>query len=523
MDRIKTNIKRHYTNSRLWINSHKKEFYILLFILLIASFTRLYRIDEYMTFLGDEGRDVILVRRFLMYGDIMLIGPGTSIGNMYLGPLYYYFMAPALLLAGYSPVGPAVLVALLGIATVWLIWFTAREWFGRAAGMVAALLYALSPTVIIYSRSSWNPNIMPFFALLCMYGIWRVWKHKEYAWLPVVGVSLAGAMQSHYLALLIVPSIGIIWLLSTVSAIRSHSLNKRYIAMNLLALLSFIVLMSPLVIFDARHGWRNFNAIKVFFTERQTTVSIRPWNALPQLWPQLSKVSTRLVGGYDMRVGQWVAIGIVATVFIALTKRKFFKTANGPSALFLLSIWFGVSLAGLALYKQEVYDHYYGFFFPVPFLIIGALIGTIIDRYKIRGAWLGGTALVFLIWASLMASPLRYSPNRQLTRSVSVTDFIREKANGTPFNFAVIAERNYEGAYRYFFDQKNDPVYDINAQDTQGSITSQLFVVCEMERLKCDPTHNAKTEIANFGWTEIEEEWEVFGTTVFKLVHSQLQ
>ena len=34
------------------------------------------------------------------------------------------------------------------------------------AGLVAALLYAISPTVIIYSRSSWNPNIMPFFALL---------------------------------------------------------------------------------------------------------------------------------------------------------------------------------------------------------------------------------------------------------------------------------------------------------------------------------------------------------------------
>ena len=34
----------------------------LLIILLIGAFLRLYRIGEYMTFLGDEGRDAIIVR-----------------------------------------------------------------------------------------------------------------------------------------------------------------------------------------------------------------------------------------------------------------------------------------------------------------------------------------------------------------------------------------------------------------------------------------------------------------------------
>ena len=47
-------------------------------IIAIGAFLRLYKIDEYMT-LGDEGRDVIVVSRFLKYFDIMLVGPGTSI------------------------------------------------------------------------------------------------------------------------------------------------------------------------------------------------------------------------------------------------------------------------------------------------------------------------------------------------------------------------------------------------------------------------------------------------------------
>ena len=40
-----------------------KKNWILVAILLIGSFLRLYKIGEYMTFLGDEGRDAIIVRR----------------------------------------------------------------------------------------------------------------------------------------------------------------------------------------------------------------------------------------------------------------------------------------------------------------------------------------------------------------------------------------------------------------------------------------------------------------------------
>ena len=93
-----------------------------------------------MTFLGDEGRDVIVVGRFLTEGDLILVGPGTSIGNMYLGPLYHYIMAPALFLARYSPIGPAIQIALLGIATIFFVWFAGREWFGKKVAFITAFI-----------------------------------------------------------------------------------------------------------------------------------------------------------------------------------------------------------------------------------------------------------------------------------------------------------------------------------------------------------------------------------------------
>src|SRR5690242_5825225 len=104
---------------------------ILLFLILcLAAFMRLYRIGDYLTFLGDEGRDVLVVWNIL-HGHLTLLGPTASVGGFFLGPIYYYFMTPFLWLFNYNPVGPAVMVALIGIATVWLIYFVTSQFFNR--------------------------------------------------------------------------------------------------------------------------------------------------------------------------------------------------------------------------------------------------------------------------------------------------------------------------------------------------------------------------------------------------------
>src|SRR3981081_4139671 len=91
-------------------------FLILILILFLASFSRLYRISDYMTFLGDEGRDV-LIAKGILEGHLTLLGPRSSAGDFFMGPIYYYMMAPFLWLWHLDPVGPAIMVALVGVAT----------------------------------------------------------------------------------------------------------------------------------------------------------------------------------------------------------------------------------------------------------------------------------------------------------------------------------------------------------------------------------------------------------------------
>lgn len=487
------------------ISGYIKKNWILIVILLIGSFLRLYKISEYMTFLGDEGRDATIVRNLLVHADPILIGPGTSVGGMYLGPLYYYFMAPFLVFSNFSPIGPAIGVALLGVATIYLVYLSGKEWFGEKAGLVASGLFAISPTVIIYSHSSWNPNIMPFFALLSVYSIWKVWKHKQYNWLTICAVSFAFVLQSHYLGILIAPVLFLYWLLARVP--------KRY---TLISILLFAFLMSPLLAFDIRHNWMNSRAFYKFVTVRQETVSIKPWTAIPKSYPIFEQINASMLTAKNDKVAAIFTLLIISyLIFVFTRKRKDIK-----KEYYLLSLWLVAGLVGFGIYKQHIYDHYFGFMFAIPFLLLGAFVE---DRLKLKNKIINVLiilSILYLVFINFKASPLLQTPNNQMKRSENVANKIIELSKGDKFNIAVVAERNYEGGYQYFLEKNKAKVVEIDAQ-IPDTITNQLYVICEMEKTKCNPTNSPKAQVASFGWSKIDSEYEVDGVIIYKLIHSK--
>ncbi|OGY13672.1 MAG: hypothetical protein A3A77_01305 [Candidatus Blackburnbacteria bacterium RIFCSPLOWO2_01_FULL_40_20] len=500
---------------KAWIAQNKFEFLLLLLIISAATAVRLWNIGEYLPFMGDEGRDVRVVRKLVTEGDLVFIGPRTSIGNMYLGPLYYYLMAPSLILSDFSPVGPAVFVALLGVVTVWMVWFVTREWFGKRAAIIASLLYSLSPIVILLSRHSWNPNVMPFFALGCVFSVWRLWQKKMFTTLVPLGIFFAFVLQSHYLGLLLLPTLAVTWFLALLVFRKAKKL-KSFFGNSLLGLSFFILLMSPLALFDSKHGWGNFGAIKTFFTDRQSTVSIKPWNAIGQIghvWNDL--FITRIVTANNQTIGIIVSLFIVIGLVLVILKYRQSKNNEKLNASLLLTGWMLAGIVGLALYKQSIYDHYFGFLFPAPFIAVGVIASKAWEG-KLKLLVIAGVAV--LLFINLQKNPLKFSPQRQLQRTQEIDKSIVEKSEGKPFNFGLIAKTNYEEGYLYFFELWNVPVKEIDAQNVKETITDQLFVACEDS--VCEPINNPKAEIAGFGWAKVESQWEVSGIKIFKLVHA---
>lgn len=498
-----------------WKLLDKKQFLIILAILAVAAFLRFYRISEYMTFLGDEGRDALVIKDLLVNHHLPFIGPPTSIGNIYLGPLYYYMMALPMSIWWLNPVSAACLDALLGVLTVWLIYLLTKRWFGFYPAVIAAWLYTISPVTIIYSRSSWNPNPAPFFALLTILGLYKLNQSGNFRWLILSGGALAFAAQMHYLALILIPIVIVLWVHEILYRRYQKKEIQNLVSGTLLGLVIFLILMSPLVIFDLRHNFMNFKAISLFFSNRETTVNVNPFNSLDRALPiYMHNLVGRYVSG-DMLWSNWlVSILVLIPLLVGVYKR--FKKQIVVWPLLALGIWLMMGILGLALYKQTIYDHYLGFLNPVPYILLGSLVGLSLN-FKIISSKLWGVGIIGLVATltvvNLLNSPLKTPPNNQLKRTQEVAKYVIDKSENKSFNFALIAKNNYDSAYQFYLD-----LYGHKPEKVPFVITDQLIVVCEDSG--CQPINNPKQEISHFGWSKIDSMQEFDGVKVYKLLHN---
>lgn len=495
---FKVILKSYLDLVKLWwaLKVEKKYFMVIILILFLAAFLRLYKIDQYMTFLGDEGRDALIVKDILVNHHLPLIGPPTSVGNIYLGPLYYYMMALAMFISPLNPIAAAIMNAVIGVMTVGLVYYLGKTWFNRLAGVVASFLYAISPITIIYSKSSWNPNPTPFFVLIGIIGFYRAHVSKNFRWLILTGAAIAGALQMHYLALIMLPIFVILWVLE----IRFNKKPFGYLRSGtLLGILAFIFVMSPLIWFDFRHQFLNYHAITHLITEGGAIKG--------NIFLNIAKIPTiyifSLIGRYLAADNLYLTVICSVLVVISLIKKSW--------PILYLGIWLGVGLLGLSFYQGAIYDHYLGFLNPAPFLLLGSLVT--IQFGPMRKWFLSGffVLIIILTVVNLSKNPLNYPPNNQLEKTQTISQFVIAKSKGEQFNFALISKNNYDAAYQFYLEQFGYPPKQVPIDKT-----NQLFVVCEDQ--VCDPTHSAKYELAAFGMSKVDWMQNFDGVKIYRLI-----
>ncbi|HRN95992.1 MAG TPA: glycosyltransferase family 39 protein [Candidatus Levybacteria bacterium] len=495
----------------------------ILSILLIAGFIRLYRIGDYMTFLGDEGRDMLVVKAILE-GDLTFLGPRASAGDFFLGPFYYYFITPFLWIFNYDPVGPAVMVALFGIATVYLVFWMGRKFFGETAGLIAALLYAVAPVVVRYSSSSWNPNVVPFFTLLLFIVLYFAIKNKSIKFFGLVGIVLGILMQLHYLATFIAVIVALCVLVCIGFKKKSFSkLLKGYIFYYLSIFVGFLIAFSPFLAFEIRHGFPNIRTIFSFIFS--PTLNTNEGDKMPFL-SIVGDVFYRLVTQVlifispDSNLNSTVILAvyfltillIVASLYLLIrTKDEIFKK--------IIIIWFVVGIALFGFYKKPLYEYYFGFLFPVPFLLIGNLLSTMFRSARTNVLLKISAVFIIITMVVINVSQLHIwrEPNRQKQQMKTIAEFVLSKTDNKPFNFALITPGNSDHAYRYFFELSNKSPITIENEVVDPkriTVTDQLLIVCEQE---CSPLGHSLWEIAGFGPAEIVGEWDVSVVKVYKL------
>lgn len=469
----------YHKTMKNWFKNIKlrKELIILALVVCLAAFLRFYRLEDLMTYLGDEGRDMLIVADIIQGKNLPFIGPPTSIGELYLGPIYYYFITPFTWIWGMSPVGPAIFVVLLGILSIPLIYLVATKLFNRRVGLIAAILYAISPMIVEFSRSSWNPNPMPFFTLLLFYFIFEFFKQKQVKYLYYSVIVYAIMLQLHYIVILAVP-----FLIFLLYQLRHSIKNKKSL---LIALLIFFVMMSPLLLFDLKHNFVNSKGLLTIFQFRSEEgfnlidILSRSRDRLRQLFSLIAGFEER-----EWRNNIFVLVSLLFGIYDWWRNKNF--------ARLLLYGWLTWGLLAIGLYRRNFYPHYLGFLFPLPVLVWAKMVDYFWQPHNpskllyILATLLLGVNMISKTWVMLSRpSVLNIKAVKQ------IVSLIKNESYGQPFNFALLAENNYDDSYRYFFRLWQMPAL------YQTEVAKQLFVVCEDENI-CQPQGNPKWEIALF-------------------------
>ncbi len=143
-------------------------------------------------------------------------------------PLALWVQALSVRIFGYDSLSMLVPQALMGVASVALVYDLVRRRFGRTGGFVAGLALALTPMTVAVSRHN-NPDAL--LALCSVTALWcavRALEDGRTRWLLAAGVFVGLAFETKMgAALVLVPGIAAAWLwISPAGRGRLHALRQ---------------------------------------------------------------------------------------------------------------------------------------------------------------------------------------------------------------------------------------------------------------------------------------------------------
>ena len=389
-------------------------------IVVLAAILRFVDLPTRGTWDADQGHDMLVLRDLVQGGSIPLLGPPTSIGDFHHGMLYYLLLAPAALVSGADPTAVTAWIALGGVVAVAVTGWLARAIAGPIAGIVAALLLAVSASAVEESTFIWNPNLIALSSSIALAAAWHAWQTRRARWWVVAGAAAVVTMHCHVLGVILTPVIAGL-LVADLRRRRDAGQEggRRAVlgaagAWLLLALLSYV----PLAIHEVGSDFSELRAAVAFLTGGGGPAAVSLPARVPIVllrvlgWPLTGLITAApiptilatvvvitlavwrgwLVPATDERFAvRWLGLGLLWTV-IAL--------AIGAS-----------SLATVVLGLPN--DHYHAFADPMVAVLVGVGVAALLRRASAPAITLAARLAPAAIGAILLASLVGWNATHQ--------------------------------------------------------------------------------------------------------------
>lgn len=461
----------------------KRVLFLLFLILILGTALRFYRMNDLVVFLADQASDSQKVLDMLR-GKFTLLGPITSVGGFYNGPIVYYLMYPFYLLFKGEAIAGTVFQSILSIATIPLIYLLGKKIKNEKVGLIAGFLFAISPLMIDYSRAAFNSYPAVFFSTLIIYLLILVTDRYQKVLTLFLGIMIGWIIQMHYFAVVFL----FLALLYPVFIKKSRLPLSYYFFL----FCGFFIGIAPFLLFEIRHQFLNVNLFLKYLISKKAG-GIRSINNSLYVWPQVTGL---ILFGNQFVAGLLGFILITVSTVVIVVKRQV-KHLSIFSLLFFL-----VFLTGL-IYGRTMPNHYIISFHTSLILLFTLMINAIFKGKNI-----------YIILFCLILTVINY-PAWNLTkkmhpiqRGLDIADFknaaaIIDQDKKGVYNVAMHAQGdNRAMPLRYMLALANESPLDY---EYYGEAEYLYFIIPKTETLK----KQTMWEYTSFGASKVVGKWNL--------------
>ena len=361
---------------------------------------RLWRVD--LAPLRYDDVDVLSRARDILWHGPALTGPMTSWGVPD-PPGSVYLLLPAAMQASSAAAG-VVWVGLLNVLAVVLTYLLAHRFLGARVAFVAALLFAVNPWAVYYSRRSWA-EIVPLFTVMALWAAYEVVVQRRARWAVAFFLALAIQVQIRILSLIYGPAA-----LLTL-ALWPWRWGIRWPAAGiLLGSLLTVPYLSWIAIHWAEIAARLDDGNRgVQLAPRSGAAELVLWSAAGfGLLPATSDTAPWLNPlGQAGRVAL-VVVGLLLAAGLGMALTAAVRRTPGWEARLLPAIWLVLPSLTLIGQSSSIYLHYLVALSPALFMVMALPLGWLLARP--RGPLVGGGAAIVcaLVAYQLTATGLVY-------------------------------------------------------------------------------------------------------------------
>lgn len=335
----------------------------------------------------------------------------------YIGAINTYAAIPFFLLLGINPISLRIMAIVIGLLTLWLTYRLAHLLYGPLVAALAALLLAVNPTFVFWSRQGVFVTSATAAIGLGAVLMWSRWWQTGARRHAMAGAFLLGlGLYAKFLFLWLIAALG--FALIILNLHRWQEFSKRLLRVPIgWSVLAFALGCAPLIIYNLQTGGTFRNVGNNLITSYYGTNNLA---FVPNFLERLKQFVAVLTGSHFWYLGgtyvNWTlfflflaALGIAVGALVIGKKRD-----ETRRVVFPFLVIGGMIIASCATLSALWVTHF-AILVPWPAMAIAAAVGLLVRRQRLHVAQsrsklvlILALVLVTVSWFSDVVNDLRY-------------------------------------------------------------------------------------------------------------------